>query len=90
MLILITISHCHTDNSCPQSDDPVELNYGDRQTITSDGYPGNYGDNIHCRWLYTGPPDSVIIVKFDDFQLDLQNDKVIVGRYFTIICMRYY
>ena len=57
------------------------LEYGTRIAVSSDGYPGEYGNHIHCRWRFRGPADSVIIVKFNDFQLDVQGDKLTVGKY---------
>lgn len=48
--------------------------------ISSENYPeGRYSHNVHCRWIFTGPEDAVIVIKFDDSEVQKKGDFIFVG-----------
>ncbi|XP_072042095.1 low-density lipoprotein receptor-related protein 12-like [Amphiura filiformis] len=66
------------DDQCP-SEDKVILAYNDVHEMTSANYPENYDNNMHCRWKFKGPEDSVIIVRIMDFDLHRHGDRFVIG-----------
>ena len=45
---------------------------GTSGVITSPGYPNNYASNTNCEWRIVTSPSKVILIQFDDF--DVEND----------------
>ncbi|XP_054156277.1 uncharacterized protein LOC128954705 [Oppia nitens] len=48
--------------------------------IYSPGYPGNYFNNIQCDWKITVPIDHIIVLTFDDFCTE-DNDQLTIDTY---------
>ena len=50
------------------------------QTISSSGYPGNYTNNVECRWVLSVPEGSTIKVNISSLQLADQFDQLILNQ----------
>ncbi|XP_074656410.1 cubilin-like [Tubulanus polymorphus] len=56
------------DSTCSRQS---RVQIGRTGVITSPNYPGNYGDNLHCRWLIRTPQNMKVEISFDPiFEVD--------------------
>ena len=55
-----------------------EFSTGPRSTtvIQSPNYPSNYLENIHCKWIITGPPNTQLRIVFTNFSTESTYDTV--------------
>ena len=68
-LILFVYACLLTDDQCP-NEDKILLEYDDVREISSANYPMDYANNMYCRWVFQGPPGSVVVVRIMDFDLN--------------------
>ena len=67
----------YLDPACPKETSGY-LPYGERRVISSDNYQNKYSSGQHCRWLFSAPDDAVILIKFDDSELE-RRDLIVIG-----------
>ena len=65
-------------------------------TVTSPGYPGNYGNNQRCSWVIQADEGFVLVFNIDYYDLEWQLDRLLVRcvhslhRTFELIRIRFY
>ncbi|XP_063966351.1 uncharacterized protein LOC135156797 [Lytechinus pictus] len=83
---LLYIVNVLADNSAPlpapPPSDAVELSltFGTLSVITSENFPNNYPVNFHQTWEITPPPDSLVLFRFIEFDIESRYDTLSLYR----------